>query len=262
VAEREIDDAMDRLFRVIGEDFLDDSRQQSIDVADLPDEFTPADPIREILTRSMRDDLNARAQERQIEIQRLNKLLAENEVRPDLNLVADVRYSGRDTAGRDAFQGATSRDGYDYSAGLEISFPWDFRAARARDRQAGRNLERESLVLADLRQQRAAAVRETWRALDTGLKRIEVTRLGVELNEKGFEQERARFASGVIAYRSVLEAQRDLDQARLRNLSAIIETIRAQVRLARLDGSILDRNGFSWDEEVFDFAEVDSRKNR
>ena len=42
------------------------------------------------------------------------------------------------------------------------------------------------------------------------------------------------------------EAQRDFDQARSRHLSAVIDTLRATVRLSRVDGTILARNGFSW----------------
>ena len=45
----------------------------------------------------------------------------------------------------------------------------------------------------------------------------------------------------------MLEAQRDFDQARRQNLRAVIESLRAAIRLSRVDGSILERNGFTWE---------------
>jgi len=67
------------------------------------------------------------------------------------------------------------------------------------------------------------------------------------LNEESFKQARARYGSGLVAYRLVLEAQRDFDQARINYLSSIIDTLRANVRLSRVDSTILERNGFSWE---------------
>jgi len=46
----------------------------------------------------------------------------------------------------------------------------------------------------------------------------------------------------------VLEAQRDLDQAKRNNLVAIIDSMRALVRMSRVDGTILARNGYSWEQ--------------
>jgi biotin carboxylase len=77
---------------------------------------------------------------------------------------------------------------------------------------------------------------------------VEVTQAAIALNEQSFEQERARYGAGLSAYRQVLEAQRDLDKARRSHLQALIDQRRAVVQLARVDGSILERNGFTWAE--------------
>jgi hypothetical protein len=42
-------------------------------------------------------------------------------------------------------------------------------------------------------------------------------------------------------------AQEDLQEARLRTLIAQREAIRAAIRLARLDGTLLSRYGLAWD---------------
>ena len=124
--------------------------------------------------------------------------------------------------------------------------PWGFRDARARARQAERALESATLQLYSIKQEKALAARNAWRSASAGFKRIEVTRASVVLNEEAFEQERARYGSGLVPYRSVLEAQRDYDRAKSNYLQSIIEALRATVRLSRVDGTLLARNGLDW----------------
>lgn len=246
-AERAIEDAVDALRRVTGSvSFLDDL-DETVWVYPLPVEMVTLRPIREVVADTVSSDADAKAQERAIEVQRINRLLAEDATRPNLDVTAGVDYLGRDTDGQRAYRGAYSGDGYNWNVGLEVRFPWGFRGAHARTRQAERTLEQEEVRLYDIRQQKALAARNAWRAVNTGLKRIEVTRKALELNEETFEQERARYGSGLVAYRQVLEAQRDFDRARSNYLLAVIDSLRAQVRLSRVDGTILDRNGFSWE---------------
>lgn len=246
-AEQAIDDAKDALRRVMGNtSFMDDLEADELAVQALPVQMTALRPMPAVVQDTVLSDTDAQAQEKAIEVQRINKILAEDATRPNLDLVGGVDYLGRDSDGQTAYRGAYRADGYSWNVGVELRFPWGFREARARDRQAARDLEREQVVLYDLKQQKALAARTAWRAARTGLKRIEVTRKALRLNEQSFEQERARYGSGLVAYRQVLQAQRDFDQARSNYLAAIIDTTRASVRLSRVDGTILERNGFSW----------------
>lgn len=246
--ERQIDEAADALRRRIGNtSFLGDLPAGGPPTAELPAKVGGLRPLKTVVREAVAFDLGALAQEREIEIRRINRLLAEDDMLPSLDFVGDLAYSGRDEDGGEAFRGAYSQDGYNWNLGMELRFPWGFRAEEARLRQAERNLERARIRLADLKQEKALAARSAWRAVDTGLKRIEVTSKLIELNERSFEQERARYGAGATAYRRVLEAQRDLDRARSNHLSAIIETLRARVRLSRTDGTILQRNGYTWE---------------
>lgn len=245
-ADRVIEEAMDQLRDLMGKQSFFDSLTPTLEVSALPTISTEVPELDAIVRASVANDADAAAQELQIEVQRINRLLAQDETRPDLNLNAGLNYSGRDTDGRESYRGAYQANGYGWNVGLEVSIPWGLRDAKARLRQAKRGLEREELELYALKQQKALAARTAWRSLSTGVKRVEVTRKALELNEQTFEQERARYGSGLSAYRRVLEAQRDFDRARRNYLSAIIETLRARVRLGRIDGSILERNGYSW----------------
>ena len=246
-ADRAIEDAMDRLRLLMGRDSFIDDLNTKIAVSSLPEKLPELPPIQDVVRTSLLADADAAAQEQQIEVQRINRILAQDETRFDLDLTGGVSYLGRDTDGEQAYVGAYNADGYSWNVGLELRFPLGNRDAKANLRQAERNLEREEVRLYAIKQEKALAARNAWRALNAGMKRIEVTSQALALNEQSFEQERARYGSGISAYRQVLEAQRDFDRARSNYLSSIIETLRARVRLERVDGSILERNGYTWD---------------
>lgn len=244
-AERTIEDAKDELRRLMSNQSFLDPLKEDIFVSPLPQQIQPLRDLSAIVADTIRSDAEAAVQERTIEVARINAMLAKDQTRIDLNLIADLSYSGRDdNAG--AYPQAYNADGYAWTAGLELSLPWGFRDARAGARKAERAIEREAIQLYDIKQQKAFAARNAWRAVNTGLKRIEVTEKSVRLNEESFEEVRARYGSGLVAYRQVLEAQRDLDAAQENHLRAVIETIRANVRLGRIDGSILTRNNYDW----------------
>jgi outer membrane protein TolC len=226
--------------------FLDDL-SGDVAVRPLPAELSILRPMAVVVRDTILSDSDAQAQERAIEVQHINKILAEDDTRPDLDLTARVNYTGRDSDGERAYRDAYNAAGYDWNVGLELRFPLGFREARANVRKADRNLERETVRLYEIKQQKALAARSAWRAVNAGQKRIEVTRTALRLNQETFEQARALYGSGLVAYRQVLEAQRDFDQARSNYLSAMIDTLRATVRLSRVDGTILARNGFTWE---------------
>lgn len=247
-AERVIAEAEDRLRRLMGDTSFIAPVEDNLQVNLLPENLPGLRPMPEVVRDTVASDVDADAQELSIEIQRINRILAKDETKPELALVGGVTYLGRNSDGEASYRGAYQRDGRDWNIGLQLRVPWGTRAAKARLRQTERNLEREKLLLYDLKQQKALAARSVWRAVQAGQRRIEVTRKALELNREAFKQQRARYSSGVVAYRTVLEAQRDFDNARRNQLSALIETLQAQVELSRIDSTILQRNGFSWEQ--------------
>ena len=245
-ADRAIEDAQDVLRHAMGQmDFMETISGEIL-VTSLPDKMEPLRPIGDVVKDAVISDDDAKVQERRIELERINRILAQDETRPDLDLTADVTYLGRDQDGKTAYRGAYNADGHDWTLGLEVRIPWGFRDARERARQAERAHEAATLQLYNIKKEKARAARKAWLSASAGFKRIEVTRASVLLNEEAFEQERARYGSGLVPYRSLLEAQRDYDRAKSNYLQSIIETLRATVRLSRVDGTLLARNGLDW----------------
>ena len=245
-ADRAIEDARDVLRHAMGQTDFMQTISGDILVTSLPDRMEPLRPIGEVVKDTVLSGVDAKVQERRVEVERINRILAQDKTRPNLDLTAGVTYLGRDQDGNTAYRGAYNADGHDWTLGLEVRMPWGFRDARARARQAERSLESATLQLYNIKQEKALAARKAWRSASAGFKRIEVTRASVVLNEEAFEQERARYGSGLVPYRSLLEAQRDYDRSKSNYLQSIIETLRAKVRLSRVDGTLLARNGLDW----------------
>ena len=245
-ADRAIEDARDVLRHAMGQTDFMQTISGDILVTSLPDRMEPLRPIGEVVKDTVLSGVDAKVQERRVEVERINRILAQDKTRPNLDLTAGVTYLGRDQDGNTAYRGAYNADGHDWTLGLEVRMPWGFRDARARARQAERSLESATLQLYNIKQEKALAARKAWRSASAGFKRIEVTRASVVLNEEAFEQERARYGSGLVPYRSLLEAQRDYDRSKSNYLQSIIETLRATVRLSRVDGTLLARNGLDW----------------
>ncbi|MGF1452940.1 MAG: TolC family protein, partial [Opitutales bacterium] len=170
-----------------------------------------------------------------------------DDTRADLDLVISGATDARDESAADgAFAGFGPR-GYRWQVGLELSLPWGFRGERAALRQARAGLRqaegRRALILQTL----MFNLRSAWRSLAAARERFTTSEISLELNQEAFERERARFEAGLSTFRDVLEAQSDLDDARLRRLSALSDMVEAEVRLQRLDGRLLERHGFRWE---------------
>lgn len=84
-----------------------------------------------------------------------------------------------------------------------------------------------------------AQVRAAVRAVETNLESVAISRKATELSERQYELEKARFDAGLSTSRRVLEAQDDLETARVAELQARVNLRNAMAELNRLDGSSL-----------------------
>ena len=78
------------------------------------------------------------------------------------------------------------------------------------------------------------------RAVATSREAVRVATLATGLSEKQYELEKARFDAGLSTARRVLDAQTDLDDARVNELSSQVDLLVALAQLRRLEGRSLD----------------------
>jgi outer membrane protein TolC len=139
------------------------------------------------------------------------------------------------------------RSGWNNYAELRLSFPLGFRESEATLRSAYRARRQAELRLADVRQNLVFTARASWRELEAARARVDAATSSLELQRKSYEGERARYDAGQSDVLRVLQAQAALDSAQLNWVQAHLDARAASAKVARLDGSILARHGFTMD---------------
>lgn len=249
-AERLVSERTDALFATLGELENNSAIDREVGVANIPEipERLPA--FDAVWSGALRNSLETAAQEAVIEQRSLDLLLAKNATRPQLDVTLSGGYSGisddADASGRDAYERAFDREGEEWGVALTFNYPFGARADYARKRQAEYRQRQAEGELAVLKQNLLRDTRAAWRNLEVARKQVEASRTTVRLQEATFEQERGRYEEGISTVRDILEIQADLDNARIGLLDAQYQAILAEVRLERLEGTLLDRHGLTW----------------
>ncbi len=196
------------------------------------------------------EETYSRAKQMQPEYLALQKSIAQLEIElaatrrnrlPTLDLNTTLGYdtSNRDSAG-DAFGDLPGSEGYNWQLGLELAYPLGARGDRARLLQATNNLSRTRLQLRQLEQNILVGARNSVRAVSTSQEAVRVAELASELSTRQYELEKARFDEGLSTARRVLDAQTDLDDARVAVLSSQVDLLSALAQLRRLEGRSLE----------------------
>jgi outer membrane protein TolC len=238
-----------RLRRLLG---LEDNGSAELGVDPLPADPVPGIPdYRDWLSQVLDFDLEAQAQRLQVEAAetRLGAARANDLPRLDLTLAGSVAGEAG-VHGRlgSALSALPDERGWTTSASLTLSFPLGFRDSEAQLRLARRARRAADLQLADIRQALTFDARATWRDLESSRARLAAAAAALELQRRVYEGERARYSAGASDIPRVLQAQASLDVAQLAWVNAVLDTRVAAASSSRLDGSLLRRHGFSWDD--------------
>ncbi len=245
-ARHSIAEAEDRLRLLLSG--LEAPELETLRVVPLPESVPPApEQFFRWVTRVRSFDVEAQIRAIEIEQADLDVRVADNADQPGLDLVAGAGVLGRDRTVDDAYAGMFNRSGYDLNAGLQLTLPIGFRESEARLRQAERRREQARLRMATTQQQTMYEARASYRLLNTSRDRLLATRATVALQRQAYEGEVARYNAGDASMSDVLQAKAALDLARLNNLQSLLDCMLASARVARWDGEILPRLGFSWE---------------
>lgn len=159
---------------------------------------------------------------------------------PQLDLVTSAGYNVERGSASSAFEDLPGSDGYSWQLGLELTYPIGSRGDRARLVQATNNLSRSRLQLRQLEQDILVQARGSIRAVETSREAVRVATLASGLAAKQYELQKARFDAGLSTARLVLDAQTDLDDARVNELSSQVDLLAALSQLRRLEGRSLE----------------------
>lgn len=129
----------------------------------------------------------------------------------------------------DALRNVVTADFPTWTLSVQVSYPLGFNnaeaslaRARIQQTQAQKQLESSKIRV-------ATEVRDAARTMTANAKRVEATRASRVLAEKRLEAEEKKFQAGMTTNFFVLQAQRDLNQARNNELQALIDHVKSVV---------------------------------
>jgi outer membrane protein TolC len=158
---------------------------------------------------------------------------------PALDLDGAVGYNTTDHSADNALNRLPNGDGYAWQLGLSLTIPWGMHADKARYHTAQTTLQREQVKLQQLEQSLTVQVRAAIRAVETNRASVVIAAQATELSEKQYDLEKARFDAGLSTSRLVLQAQDDLQSARVAELQARVNLHKAVSALHQIEGSSL-----------------------
>lgn len=165
---------------------------------------------------------------------------------PDVSVGGALGFNSfASTSNSRALSSALDRDSNSWQLDLSVSVPWGQKADRARLRQALASVSQQEVALRSLEQSIEVQVRAAVRAVETNTESVKISTQARELSEKQYELEQARFSAGLSTSRRVLEAQNDLEAAKVNELQSKVALRNSYTALYRLEGSALTRYGLT-----------------
>ena len=199
-----------------------------------------------LVAQSMNQRMELLDTELQIALETANVRVARHELLPLVTMNYTYNINGVGSGFDESFTMVRSNDFADHRAGLRIEVPIGNEAARSRLRQAMLNrlqqlATREQREL-QIRQEVLTAADE----LDADWERILAARQRVVLAQRLLEVEVRQFEQGLRTSTEVLNAQTQLGNAQVSEVSAITDYQIAQVDLAFATGTVLGESNVLW----------------
>ena len=237
LAEQSVRDRQDALLALIGQFELDEVLG-SVHLSEAVESTPVFASSYQMAKQNQPDYLSSQAAIDQL---KLDLKLAKDSAKPDLTVGAALGLSGTNGSGKDAFSDAFDRQSHSWQVDFAFNYPWGRFADKARERQSLATLNREQVRLKQIEQNIEVQVRSAVRSVETNLESAKIATFAAKLSEQQYELEKAKFDAGQSTSRRVLQAQDDLEAARISELQAKVSLQGAITALHRLEGSSLQR---------------------
>lgn len=244
-AEKQVRDMEDRLRKLIN--LPNNPLSEEIRVVPLD---KPAFEIQEIsLNESIQQALDNRSDYRRAKLGLTNDHLelkaTKNRLLPLFDLTANYGNSSLEGGFRDSLADMFDRSNHRWNFGINVEIPLGNQAAQSRYTRARLETERTMAEIKNLEQGIILEVKEAIRAVQSNMKRVEVTRVSSQLQRERLAAEEKRFSVGLSTSRDVLEDQEQLTEAQSREIQAIIDYNKSLVDLERKRGTLLSKRKVS-----------------
>ncbi|MSU45924.1 MAG: TolC family protein [Lacunisphaera sp.] len=237
LAEQSVKDRQDALLALIGQ-FELDATLGTVRFAEVS-EATPVFASSYLMAKQYQPDyLSAQAAIKQM---KLDLKVTKDSAKPDFTVGAALGLSDTNGSGQNAFSDALDRQDHSWQVDFAFNYPWGLTSDRARYRQSLATLNREQVRLKQIEQNIELQVRRAVRSVEANVESVKIATFAALLSERQYELEKARFDAGLSTSRRVLEAQDDLEAARMNELQARVALHTASAGLHRVEGSSLQR---------------------
>jgi outer membrane protein TolC len=172
----------------------------------------------------------------------LNERVADNGRLPQFDLVASYGLNGLAQKLGPALDKQFSADFYDWSAGFNFSVPIGNRSPTAAWRRAQLTEEQTLRTREDVRQQVALDVSQAVRNLAAAEEAILARRAAREAAEQTLHDMQAFVSAGAALLKDLLDAQRDLADAKVAEMQAMSAYMLSMAALEQAKGTLLDYN--------------------
>ena len=176
-----------------------------------------------------------------IEQAKLDLTVAKNGTRPSLSVGGAVGMSGRRSNTGAAYGDALDRDNHSWQLDLSLSYPWGQVGDKARYRQSLASLNQQQTRLRQLEQDIELQIRSALRAIETNLESVKIASQARILSDRLYDSEKVRFDNGLSTSYRVLQAQNELENARMAELQANVSLRNSISSLRQIEGSSLQR---------------------
>ncbi len=239
-------------------------------------EFTKTDVplVKECINTAYNNRADLRAFEYRVEQKKIEERFANNQRLPRFDLVAEygqrgiaglpsevigadgrplgVRVKGTPFEGKteweDVFDEYFKDEGYkSWTLGLRLEIPLGGREASAKYRQAALDRSSFELQMVMLKEKISSNVKKAVLDIQTSLKRIEAAKTARELAQEQLNIEKRKLDVGETSFYEFLRSERDLAEAKNRELKAFIDYNIARSKLRVEEGISLDHYGIEFD---------------
>lgn len=237
LAEQTVRNAEDALLNLIGQ-FEFGTPVGAVTLADYTAEAPTVGGVYQHALEQQPDYLAAQKVVQQYD---LDTVTAKSARRPSLDLGATYGWNTYENTRSDAIRSLSSNRGNDWQVDLTLSMPWGLKAENARYRTSLNLLTQAKTRLRQQEQSILVQVRSAVLAVSTGIESVMIAGQATQLSQRQYEMEKARFDAGVSTSYRVLQAQTDLETARVNEVQARVNLRVAVADLQQLDGSSLAR---------------------
>ncbi len=242
VAETAVKEAEDQLRTLIYDTSDRETWKIHLVPSDVPQSGLEAPDVETAVTTALRDRTDLARARKGIERARLDVKFAGNQRLPDVRLNASYLATG--LGGTEVLRtgdfpgtivGAGAATGFGsvlnqlftgrystWALGVSVNYPIGQSAEDANFARAQLEREQSEDQLKSAEARVIQQVRSSWRTVETGAKRIETTKAARELAEQRLDAEQKRFDVGMSTSFLVIQAQRDLTQAKTNELGALL----------------------------------------